>query len=290
MKPDPLSSIDGSTETTSADPSAEVISRGLKADEFALRVKSLSLTFANGLKLFDGIDFSVDDGERVAIIGRNGAGKSTLLRAALGMIPLSKSEGEWLYGEPMHNISGRKRRKLLCQVGFIHQRHNLVPRATALTNVIHGSMVRYRPSFRVWNHAVAPAFLRDEAMELLERVGLADRALNRASALSGGQSQRCAIARALMQRPKLFIADEPVASLDPVAGEEIMELFSRLVSQENSTLIFVSHDLSHAVGYADRIIGVRDGRIDLDCAADARSTEELVSIYGDDDDGDDEDD
>ena len=252
-----------------------------------MRVKSLSLTFANGLKLFDGIDFSVDEGERVAIIGRNGAGKSTLLRAALGMIPRSKSEGEWLYGEPMHNISGRKRRQLLCQVGFIHQRHNLVPRATALTNVIHGAMVRYHPSFRVWNHALAPAHLGDEAMELLERVGLADRALNRASALSGGQSQRVAIARALMQRPKLVIADEPVASLDPVAGEEVMELFSRLVAEQNSTLIFVSHHLPHAVRYADRILGVRDGRIDLDCAADAKSIEELGNIYGDDDDDDD---
>ncbi len=87
-----------------------------------------------------------------------------------------------------------------------------------------------------------------------------------------------------MQRPKLVIADEPVASLDPVAGEEIMELFSRLVAQQNATLIFVSHHLPHAVRYADRILGVRDGRIDLDCAADAKSIEELGNIYGDDDD------
>lgn len=260
-------------------------SQGSKAKECALQVKSLSLTFANGLKIFDGIDFSVEDGERVAIIGRNGAGKSTLLRASLGMISRSKSEGEWLYGEPMHGISDRKRRRLLCQVGFIHQKHNLVPRATALTNVLHGAMVRYRPSFRVWNHAMAPAHLRDEAMDLLVRVGLADRALNRASELSGGQSQRVAIARALMQRPKLVIADEPVASLDPVAGEEIMELFSRLVAEQNATLIFVSHHLPHAVSYADRILGVRDGRIDLDCAANAKSLEELGEIYGDDDDG-----
>jgi len=279
-----MSSIDSPIETTSADSSAEADSRGLKANDCALRVKSLSLTFANGLKIFDGIDFSVDDGERVAIIGRNGAGKSTLLRASLGMIPLSKSEGEWLYGVPMHNISGRKRRQLLCQVGFVHQRHNLVPRATALTNVIHGAMVRYRPSARIWNHALAPDHLRDEAMGLLERVGLADRALNRASALSGGQSQRVAIARALMQQPKLVIADEPVASLDPVAGEEIMDLFSKLVAEQKATLIFVSHHLPHAVRYADRILGVRDGRIDLDCAANAKSIEELGSIYGDDDD------
>ena len=168
----------------------------MKVDDCALKVKSLSLTFANGLKIFDRIDFSVDDGERVAIIGRNGAGKSTLLRASLGMFPQSKSEGEWLYGEPMQNISGRKRRQLLRQVGFVHQRHNLVPRATALTNVVHGAIVRHRPSVRVWNQALAPGHLRDEAMDLLERVGLADRALNRASELSGGQSQRVAIARA----------------------------------------------------------------------------------------------
>ena len=256
----------------------------MKVDDCALKVKSLSLTFANGLKIFDRIDFSVDDGERVAIIGRNGAGKSTLLRASLGMFPQSKSEGEWLYGEPMQNISGRKRRQLLRQVGFVHQRHNLVPRATALTNVVHGAIVRYRPSVRVWNQALAPGHLREEAMDLLERVGLADRALNRASELSGGQSQRVAIARALMQKPRLVIADEPVASLDPVAGEEIMELFSRLVAQQDATLIFVSHDLSHAVRYADRILGVRDGRIDLDCSADAKSIDELASIYGDDDD------
>ncbi len=112
------------------------------------------------------------------------------------MFPQSKSEGEWLYGEPMQNISGRKRRQLLRQVGFVHQRHNLVPRATALTNVVHGAIVRHRPSVRVWNQALAPGHLRDEAMDLLERVGLADRALNRASELSGGQSQRVAIARA----------------------------------------------------------------------------------------------
>ena len=119
--------------------SAEVTSRSLKADDCALQVKALSLTFANGVEIFDRIDFSVGDGERVAIIGRNGAGKSTLLRASLGMIPLSRSEGAWLYGEPMHNISGRRRRQLLRQVGFVHQKHNLVPRASALTNVVHGA-------------------------------------------------------------------------------------------------------------------------------------------------------
>ena len=281
--------MESTIETPSADSSAKGSSRGLKANECALRVKALKLTFANGIKLFDGIDFTVDDGERVAIIGRNGAGKSTLLRAALGLIPLSKSGGEWLYGDPMHNISGRRRRQLLCQVGFIHQRHNLVPRATALTNVIHGSIVRYRPSFRVWNQALAPDHLREEAMELLERVGLADRAFNRANALSGGQSQRVAIARALMQRPKLVIADEPVASLDPVAGEEVMDLFARLVAEQNSTLIFVSHHLAHAVRYAERILGIRDGNIDLDCAADAKSMEELGDIYGDEEKDDDDD-
>lgn len=264
--------------------SAEVTSRSLKADDCALQVKALSLTFANGVEIFDRIDFSVGDGERVAIIGRNGAGKSTLLRASLGMIPLSRSEGAWLYGEPMHNISGRRRRQLLRQVGFVHQKHNLVPRASALTNVVHGALARHRPGVRVWSQAFAPGHLRLEAMQLLERVGLSDHALNRASSLSGGQSQRCAIARALMQRPRLVIADEPVASLDPVAGEEIMGLFSRLVVEQNSTLIFVSHHLSHAVRYADRILGIRDGRIELDCDADAKSTEELERIYGDEDD------
>jgi phosphonate transport system ATP-binding protein len=259
---------------SSAAPSAEVTA-------CALQVKSLSLTFANGLEIFNEINFSIADGERVGIIGRNGAGKSTLLRASLGMIPLAKSAGVWLYGEQLDNVNQRHKRQRLRQVGFVHQKHNLVPRATALTNVIHGAMARHRPSARVWNQALAPSHLRDEAMELLDRVGLSDRALNRASALSGGQSQRVAIARALMQKPKLVIADEPVASLDPVAGEEIMELFSHLVAEQQATLIFVSHHLSHATSYADRILGVRDGRIDLDCQAAERSIEELGEIYGD---------
>ena len=100
-------------------------------------------------------------------------------------------------------------------------------------------------------------------MAWLERVGLGDRALNSASALSGGQSQRVAIARALMQNPKLVIADEPVASLDPVAGEEIMSLFTDLVAEQNATLVFVSHHLAHAMNYSDRIIGIRDDTMGL---------------------------
>lgn len=250
----------------------------------ALEVKNLRLTFPNGFNIFDGINFSVNEGDRLAIIGRNGAGKSTLLRASLGMIPQSESDGEWLYGQQLHGIAKRKRRNLLCQVGFVHQRHNLVPRATALSNVLHGAMVRYKPSFRVWSHTFPPAYLRDEAMMWLERVGLADRAMNQASALSGGQSQRVAIARALMQDPKLVIADEPVASLDPIAGEEIMGLFANLVADQQATLIFVSHHLSHATNYSDRIIGVRDGRVDLDCLTGEKTLEELGEIYGDEDD------
>lgn len=253
-------------------------------DVHALEVRNLHLTFSNGFRIFNGIDFSVEQGDRLAIIGRNGAGKSTLLRASLGMIPQSKSDGEWLYGQQLHRISSKARRKLLCQVGFVHQKHNLVPRATALTNIIHGALVRERPSFKLWNHMFAPSHVRDEAMTWLERVGLGDRAMNKASALSGGQSQRVAIVRALMQKPKLVIADEPVASLDPVAGEEIMSLFSELVAEQNATLIFVSHHLSHATKYADRIIGVRDGRVDLDCRSADRTLEQLGAIYGDDDD------
>ena len=131
--------------------------------------------------------------------------------------------------------------------------------------------------------------VRNEAERLLNLVGLADKIHDYPDQLSGGQQQRVAIARALMQRPKLVIADEPVASLDPVAGEEVMDLFSRLVAEQNSTLIFVSHHLPHAVRYADRILGIRDGNIDLDCAADAKSMEELGDIYGDEEKDDDDD-
>jgi phosphonate transport system ATP-binding protein len=163
-------------------------------------------------------------------------------------------------------------------VGFVFQRHNLVPRLSALTNVLHGSQSRVRGPC-AWFQGLAPRALREEAMRCLELVGLAHVAGQRADRLSGGQSQRVAIARMLMQRPEFVVADEPVASLDPAAGEEVMRLLVRLLRERDLTLIFISHDLRHAVEFADRVIGLRGGRIELDGPAAGQDPGRLAEIY-----------
>jgi phosphonate transport system ATP-binding protein len=117
-------------------------------------------------------------------------------------------------------------------------------------------------------------------MDQLRKVGLPHLADRRVDRLSGGESQRVAIARALMQRPKIVMADEPVASLDPIAGEEVMKLFLNLIRDQGLTLVFVSHNLEHALGFADRIIGLRDGRLEMDTPTDRVNMATLRELYG----------
>jgi phosphonate transport system ATP-binding protein len=120
-----------------------------------------------------------------------------------------------------------------------------------------------RRGIRIWWQATAPKHLREEAMHCLEKVGLAHLASSRADQLSGGESQRVAIARALMQKPDFMMADEPVASLDPKVGKEVMELFIELIRKENLTLVYVSHDLDHALHYSNQLLGLQQGRLAL---------------------------
>ena len=165
----------------------------------------------------------------------------------------------------MRALPPRLLRRFRAEVGIVWQRHNLVPRLSALSNVIHGVQARMSGP-RVWVQSLAPAAVRDEAMECLVRVGLADRALVRVDSLSGGQQQRVAIARMLMQRPAFILADEPDASLDPQTGEEVMSLLLGLVRQEGLSLLVISHRLEHTLRFSDRILGLADGQIALDLA------------------------
>ncbi|TQF77891.1 ATP-binding cassette domain-containing protein [Elioraea sp. Yellowstone] len=214
--------------------------------------------------VLDGVSLSVRRGERVALIGANGAGKSTLLRCLVRLV--EPDEGHTLLlGEPVGRLGRRALTRLRRRVGFVFQRHNLVPRQSVLTNVVHGALGR--AGLLAVHQAVAPAALRAEAVACLDRVGLAALARQRADTLSGGQSQRVAIARALMQRPEVMLADEPVASLDPAAGEEVMALFATLTRQAGVTLLFTTHTMTHAIAYADRVVGLRGGRIVLDAPA-----------------------
>lgn len=220
--------------------------------------------------ILKGVSFALQAGESLSLIGSNGAGKSTLIRCLLRLEPVTSGRIS-LFGREIQDLKPSELRSTRCRVGVVFQRHNLVPRLSALSNVIHGALGRNTQSFgslvsgiSLWSHVTAGNAYRKRAMECLDRVNLADLAHRRADSLSGGQSQRVAIARALMQEPELIIADEPAASLDPIAGEEVMGLFSDLCRESGVSLIFSTHNVTHAVDFADRMMAMKSGKISLD--------------------------
>lgn len=241
-----------------------------------LAVSGLRKAF-NGVEVLKGVSFDLARGQSVALLGANGSGKSTLLRCCLRLLEPDGGEVR-LLDEDLVRLAPAALRRARARVGFVFQRHNLVPRLSALTNVLHGVQAR-RGGPRAWFQSLARRADREEALHCLGMVGLADHAAKRADTLSGGQSQRVAIARALMQRPRIVFADEPVASLDPAAGEEVMELFVRLLRDEGVTLLFTSHHLHHALDYGDRLIALSDGVKVMDAPAAGQSVAALKSLY-----------
>ncbi len=226
-----------------------------------LAVSGLAKSF-DGRTVLAGLDFVLAPGQSTALIGANGSGKSTLLKCLIRLIEPSGGRVQML-GRDVRALNPRELRAFRAEVGFVWQHHNLVPRLSALSNVVHGVQSRLSGP-RVWFQALAPAAVRAEAMACLDRVGLADRALMRVDSLSGGQQQRVAIARMLMQRPAFILADEPDASLDPQTGEEVMALLLGLVRENGLSLLMISHRLEHTLQFSDRILGLADGRITLD--------------------------
>ena len=245
-------------------------------DEIDLAVGNLTKRFGTMTVLND-VSFSVSRSTVVALIGANGAGKSTLMRCCMRLIEPDAGSiavlGTSLVGAEKSALS-----RVRSQVGFVFQKHNLSTRLSALSNVVHGVQSRAHGP-RTWHQMLAPQRVREEAMKMLDFVGLAHRASSRADQLSGGQSQRVAIARALMQRPRMIFADEPVASLDPMAGQEVMELLVRLARTRNVTVVFTTHNIRHALDYADRIIGLRAGTIVMDGPPRHYSVETLRTFY-----------
>ncbi|WP_299620011.1 phosphonate ABC transporter ATP-binding protein [Pelagibius sp.] len=241
-----------------------------------IRIADLRKSFGTH-QVLKGIGLEIGRGQSVALLGANGSGKSTLLRCCLRLLEPDGGQVR-LLDQEMTALGGGALRRLRAQVGFVFQRHNLVPRLSALSNVLHGVQAR-RGGPQSWFQSLARKEDREEALHCLERVGLADQAGKRADQLSGGQSQRVAIARALMQRPRMVFADEPVASLDPAAGEEVMDLFVGLMRDQGLTVFFTSHHLRHALGYADRLIALRGGCKVLDGAAAEQDMEALKAIY-----------
>jgi len=206
----------------------------------------------------------------LVVLGGNGSGKTTLLRCInRALVP---TEGEvWLSGEEISRFSGERLRRARLDVAMIWQHANLVRRRSVLANVASGALGRHQT---LWaSLGGLPAGELRTAMVYLRQVGMAHLAGQRASTLSGGQAQRVAIARALAQRPLVMLADEPVASLDPEAAQEIMHLLARLAHKGHAVLC-VLHQVDLAFAFADRVVGMRDGSIAFDrkCADVSRDT------------------
>lgn len=228
----------------------------------------------------DRVSFAVDRSAFVGIIGRSGAGKSTLLRMINRLT--EATSGEIMFdGRDVLTLEGGARRAWQSQCAMIFQQFNLVPRMDVASNVLHGILNRrstLSTMFSLW-----PETDILKALSILERLGIADQAQKRAEALSGGQQQRVAIARALMQDPKVILADEPIASLDPMNAQIVMDTLKRINVEDGRVVIANLHTLDTARRYCDRVIGMRDGRIVFDGTPDQLSTGVARDIYGADD-------
>lgn len=243
-----------------------------------LIARGIEKSFDDGIPVLAGVDLEIPHGQSVALIGSNGAGKSTLLRCCLHLLRPDAGDVS-LFGQRLAELDRHGLASARAQVGFVFQKHNLAPRLSALSNVLHGAIPRGGSFPPPWFQFLAPQGLREQGMECLERVGLSAYALRRVDKLSGGQSQRVAIARALMQGPRMMVADEPVASLDPGAGEEVMDVFLDLIRSRGLTLLFTSHDLDQALRYADRVVALRAGRTVFDAPASTLNVATLRALY-----------
>ncbi len=260
------------------DQRAASVSGPVAARPLVCGLSGLTKSFGDDPPVLTGVELSIGHGDSIAVIGANGAGKSTMLRCILRLI--EPDDGQiHLLGQDVVKLSAGSLRRLRAKVGFVFQHHNLVPRLSVLSNVLHGAQARFSGP-RYWYQSLAPRAVREEAMECLDRVGLAHLARRRADQLSGGQSQRVAIARTLMQHAEFVIADEPVASLDPAAGLDVMRLFVELMREEGVTLLFTSHHLGQAIEFSERIVGLRDGKVGLDRLAANTQDSELSGLYG----------
>jgi phosphonate transport system ATP-binding protein len=258
--------------------------------EAVVEVRRVSKSFDRRRPVLRDVSFSLRHGEMVALIGASGSGKSTLVRAIAGLVPIDKSAtggdlgaatGEIiLFGEPMQRRGRitRAAKRLRVRIGVVFQQFNLVPRLSVLTNVclgllgqmslFHGTIGRFT------------AVDKRRAMQALVRVGIADHALKRGAELSGGQQQRAAIARTLVQRAELLIADEPIASLDPGAARRVMDILADLNRSDRITVLVSLHQVEYALRYCPRTIALRSGEVVYDGPSSELTPALLTSIYG----------
>jgi phosphonate transport system ATP-binding protein len=241
-----------------------------------LEVKHVTRLFGTRAAV-DNISFRIAEPAFVGIIGRSGAGKSTFLRM-LNRLTDASSGQILVEGEDVLALKGRAKRAWQNRCAMVFQQFNLVPRMDVASNVLHGLLGQrgtLRTLFNLWSTADIT-----RALEILDRLGIAEQAPKRAEALSGGQQQRVAIARALMQDPRIILADEPIASLDPMNAQVVMDTLKRINVEDGRMVIANLHTLDTARRYCDRVIGMRDGRIVFD-GTPAQLTQGVArDIYG----------
>jgi len=244
-----------------------------------LQIRHLTKVYDDGTRALVDVSFDVQDGEFLVVLGLSGAGKSTLLRCINRLI--EPTEGTILLNDTdITKASREDLRKIRRRIGMIFQAFNLVERSTVLTNVMSGRL-GYTSTARSLLSRFPKSDL-DMAVRNLKRVGISELANKRADDLSGGQRQRVGIARALMQEPELMLADEPVASLDPVLAHSILRYLEQLNKEDGITVICSLHYMDLVRRYATRVVGLKDGRIVYEGLADDITDERFREIYGQD--------
>jgi phosphonate transport system ATP-binding protein len=242
-----------------------------------LEVKDLSKVYDNRVKALDRVNFSAVDGQFLAVIGLSGSGKSTLLRCINRLVEPTSGKIIW-DGVDVTAASGEEIRMIRRRIGMIFQHFNLVNRSSVLTNVLCGRLGYINPFLSLVNHFSKEDL--DLAKQNLRRVGIEDKAEDRAGELSGGQQQRVGIARALMQNPRILLADEPVASLDPVLAHSIMKILKRLNQEDGITVICSLHFLDLVQQYADRVIALNQGQLVFEGLPHQIDDRRFKDIYG----------
>jgi phosphonate transport system ATP-binding protein len=242
-----------------------------------LQVKNLTKVFPDGTVAVRDVSFEVQDGEFLAIIGLSGSGKSTLLRCINRLIDPTEGSVVW-NGQDITAAEGVELRRIRRQIGMIFQQFNLVKRSSVMINVLSGRLGYAHPLWSLF-HRFSPQD-RQRALDALERVGITEKADNRADQLSGGQQQRVGIARALMQEPQLMLADEPVASLDPVLAHSILQYLELLNRDLEITVLCSLHFLDLVHRYATRVIGLKDGELVFDGLPSELSRQRFKEVYG----------
>lgn len=242
-----------------------------------IEFENVDVTYRGGLKALKNLTLTIHDGELLVIVGLSGAGKSTLLRAINGFVPITAGSVR-VDGVEVRGAGRRQMRELRSGIGMIFQTFNLVHRTTVINNVLMGRLSKV-PSWRsmigYW-----PTADKELALQALERVEIVEKAYVRASDLSGGQQQRVGIARALAQEPTVLLADEPVASLDPVTSHTVMQDLRRINRDLGITTIINLHFLDLARSYGQRLVGLRNGEMVYDGNIKDVDDDTFRGIYG----------